>query len=86
LKRGQDEIRSNYISYDTRTEQFKAEGRPDAADAPPDSGPGARVRGVFQPKDEEGDGKGKDAKPAPGPKPAPLSLKPSGQVAPKAAK
>jgi lipopolysaccharide export system protein LptA len=53
LKRGQDEIRSNYISYNSATEVFKAEGRagasaPDAAPAAAD----ARVRGVFQPKSE----------------------------------
>jgi len=92
LKRGTDEIRSNYISYNTRSEQFRAEGRPDAAGAPANSGPGARVRGIFQPKSEEKEGKGKDkdgkatepAKPAG--KPAPLSLKRSGELAPKAAK
>jgi lipopolysaccharide export system protein LptA len=54
LKRGQDEIRSNYISYNTETEFFKAEGRPDAASAPAETSPGARVRGVFQPKAGEG--------------------------------
>jgi lipopolysaccharide export system protein LptA len=86
LKRGQDEIRSNYISYNTRTELFRAEGRPDSPSAPPDAGPGARVRGVFQPKGEAAgnDAKGEDkASPA---KPAPLPLKPSGQLAPKASK
>lgn len=59
LKRGLDEIRSNYISYNTRTELFRAEGRPDAPATPQDTGPGARVRGVFQPK---GEGKDADAK------------------------
>ena len=54
LRRGADEIRSNYIYYNAKTEQFRAEGRPDAAAAPPDAGPGARVRGVFQPKAGEG--------------------------------
>jgi len=49
LKKGQDEIRSNYVSYNAKTEVFKAEGRPDAPAAV--EGPGARVRGVFQPKD-----------------------------------
>ena len=29
LKRGADEIRSNYISYNAKTELFTAEGRPD---------------------------------------------------------
>lgn len=95
LRRGQDEIRSNYISYNTRTELFRAEGRPDSAAAPADTGPGARVRGVFQPKDEGKDKDAKDKQPAkgekaadaqPAVKPSPLSLKPSGEMAPKAAK
>jgi lipopolysaccharide export system protein LptA len=95
LKRGQDEIRSNYISYNTRTELFRAEGRPDAPTVPADGGPGARVRGVFQPKSEPGKDDAKDgAKPGAkppadakaAPKPAPLPLKPSGELAPKAAK
>jgi lipopolysaccharide export system protein LptA len=84
LKRGQDEIRSNYISYNTRTELFRAEGRPDAPGAPADAAPGARVRGVFQPKSEEGKDEAKApekpaAKPAPQ-KPQPLPLKPSGEL------
>ncbi len=60
LKRGQDEIRSNYVSYNTATELFKAEGRPGSVPDP--AGPGARVRGQFQPKsDTPLAGKGKDA-------------------------
>jgi lipopolysaccharide export system protein LptA len=56
LRKGTDEIRSNYISYNAETEFFKAEGRPDAR--PPGAGEpplGARVRGIFtpQPKDEK---------------------------------
>ena len=51
LKRGQDEIRSNYISYNAGTEEFKAEGRT-ASKAAPNAGPGARVRGVLQPKSD----------------------------------
>lgn len=54
LRRGADEIRSNYIYYNAKSEQFRAEGRPDAPTAPADSGPGARVRGTFQPKSGEG--------------------------------
>jgi lipopolysaccharide export system protein LptA len=97
LKRGQDEIRSNYISYNTKTELFRAEGRPDSPAAPADGAPGARVRGVFQPKDDGKDkdnakapakagDKAGDAKAATPPKPAPLPLKSSGDMAPKAAK
>lgn len=83
LKRGQDEIRSNYISYNTRSEQFRAEGRPDAAGTPANAGPGARVRGVFQPKGDEKEAAGA-AKPAA--KPAPLPLRKSGELPAKAAK
>ena len=57
LKRGQDEIRSNYVSYNTATEVFKAEGR--AGTVPDPTGPGARVRGMFQPRSESA-GKDKD--------------------------
>ena len=81
LKRGADEIRSNYISYNSATELFKAEGRPSStptAGAPPGD---TRVRGVFQPKSDvlpgKGSGKGADGKSAP-----PLTLTPSGEIAP----
>ena len=60
LKRGQDEIRSNYVSYNTASELFKAEGR--AGSVPDPAGPGTRVRGMFQPKSETPlGGKGKDS-------------------------
>jgi lipopolysaccharide export system protein LptA len=62
LRRNQDEIRSNYISYNTATELAKAEGRGGLVAAPESGGAGARVRGVFQPKsDTPLPGKGKDA-------------------------
>ncbi len=48
LRRGQDEIRSNYISYSVQSELFRAEGR--ASTTPDPEGPGARVRGMFQPQ------------------------------------
>jgi len=56
LRKGTDEIRSNYISYNAETEFFKAEGRPDVRPAGAGEPPlGARVRGIFQPqpKDEK---------------------------------
>ena len=85
LKRGQDEIRSNYISYNTKTELFRAEGRPDAPATPQDAGPGARVRGVFQPKGESKDGDAKnDGKTVD--KPSPLPLKRAGELKAGAAK
>ena len=95
LKRGQDEIRSNYVSYNMASEVFKAEGRTGAVPDP--AGPGARVRGMFQPKSDlplPGRGKdgGKDAPKdaakgtAKGATPAaaepPTTLKPAGELAP----
>ena len=69
LRKGTDEIRSNYISYNAETEFFKAEGRPDTR--PPAEGEpplGARVRGIFQPQPKDQDDKkaaaGKDEKAA----------------------
>jgi lipopolysaccharide export system protein LptA len=95
LKRGQDEIRSNYVSYNVAKELFKAEGRAGTTADP--AGPGARVRGMFQPKsDLAPPGKGKDAPkdagkgaakdPAPAAPEPPLTLKPTGELAPPAAK
>jgi lipopolysaccharide export system protein LptA len=61
LKKTGDEIRSNYITYSAATEKFTAEGRPDAKPPGPGDAPlGARVRGTFQPKNDE-----KAEKPAP---------------------
>jgi len=50
LKQGTDEVRSNYISYNSSTGLFRAEGRPNAPGVT--EGPGERVRGTFQPKSE----------------------------------
>jgi lipopolysaccharide export system protein LptA len=81
LRRGQDEIRSNYISYNSTTEQFKAEGRVASQGAPAES-PGARVRGVFQPKsDALPKGPGEKAKSeAPADADAAPALKPAGEM------
>jgi lipopolysaccharide export system protein LptA len=85
LKQGTDEIRSNYISYNNATGQFKAEGRPDEPSAK--DGPGSRVRGVFQPRGDSPPGaKGPNAAKsgkAEAPPPAPLKLQPDPKVAPK---
>jgi lipopolysaccharide export system protein LptA len=92
LRKGTDEIRSNYISYNAETEFFKAEGRPDSRPAPAGEPPlGARVRGVFQPqpKDANKDDKaGKDGKaPVAPPKPnPPAPLKPDGALSTEPAK
>jgi len=88
LRKGTDEIRSNYISYNAETEFFKAEGRPDTRPAAAGEAPlGARVRGVFQPqpKDEKAGNNSKapvtPAKPNP-----PAPLKPDGALATEPAK
>jgi lipopolysaccharide export system protein LptA len=83
LRKGTDEIRSNYISYNAETEFFRAEGRPDSRPAVTgEPALGARVRGVFQPQAKD-DKAGKDAKaPAAPAKPdPPAPLKPDGALA-----
>jgi lipopolysaccharide export system protein LptA len=92
LRRGHDEIRSNYVSYNAATEVFKAEGRP--ASTPDPEGPGARVRGVFQPKSETPlPGKGRESGKAPAKGTAdspaaapPAALKSAGELGTPAAK
>jgi lipopolysaccharide export system protein LptA len=102
LRRGTDEIRSNYITYNAQTELFKAETRPGSPGAPPEAAAAARVRGVFQPKSEGSAKGGKDEAKAPAPASAPatapapasapakdtapLPLKPAGELAPVPAK
>jgi lipopolysaccharide export system protein LptA len=63
LKRGEDEVRGNYISYDAKAEFFQVTGGPKSA-AP--GSEGGRVRAVIQPKPKE--------KPPAAP---PVNLKPS---------
>jgi len=82
LKRGTDEIRSNYISYNSASELFKAEGRPSSTPIAGELGRNDRVRGTFQPK--ENPPAGKAAPPAKSS--TPLSLTPSGELAPSKAK
>lgn len=85
LKRGDDEIRSNFISYNAATEIFKAEGRPSSSPATAgDVGRGDRVRGIFQPKNDATPGKPGPAKGPEGKSAAPLALKPAGELAPTA--
>ena len=80
LKRGTDEIRSNYITYNSKTELFKAEGRPATTPIPGEAGRNHRVRGVFQPKEGGPAVPGKTPPPKSAP---PVSLTPSGEIAPK---
>jgi lipopolysaccharide transport protein LptA len=46
LKRGQDEITSNYIQYNSRTEVFQASSQKEPASGTE----GPRVKAVLQPK------------------------------------
>jgi lipopolysaccharide export system protein LptA len=90
LKKGSDQIRSNYISYDAATEVFKAEGRPDSGAVATGEVPlGARVRGVFQPESKDKDGKSAKGATAPpaaaSPNPA-LPLKTDEKIGPPAGK
>ena len=65
LKRGQDEVRGNYISYDSNTEFFQVEGATKSAAAKPGD---TRVRVIMQPKP-------KNTAPSP-----PVALKPEAGV------
>ncbi|HSQ03804.1 MAG TPA: lipopolysaccharide transport periplasmic protein LptA [Burkholderiales bacterium] len=68
MRRSQDEVRGNYISYDGNTDFFEViGGGTKAASA---NNPGGRVRAVMQPKPK-----------APPPPQPPVSLKPSQDVA-----
>jgi len=62
LKRGQDEVRGSYISYDVNSEFFQVDGGTKSASAKPGDG---RVKVVIQPKPREA--------PPPG---APVPLRP----------
>ncbi len=68
VKRGQDEIRGNFISYNAKTEFYEVLGGPKTGAAKGSTG---RVRAVIQPRPK--------TKPAPNP---PLGLKPSAGVTP----
>jgi lipopolysaccharide export system protein LptA len=50
MKRGPDEVRGNYISYDVATEFFQVTGGTKSAAAKPGDG---RVRAILQPKPKE---------------------------------
>jgi lipopolysaccharide export system protein LptA len=68
MKRGQDEVRGNYISYDARSEFFRVTGSGEKAAG---SGkPEGRVRAVLQPKPKESP-----------PASAPVNLKPAADIA-----
>jgi len=66
VSRDKDEVRGNYISYDTRTEVFRVQGGKQFTATP---GRDDRVRAVIQPKSKAGTeprGAAPDSGPAPG--------------------
>ena len=67
MKRGEDEVRGNYISYDAATEFFQVTGGGAKAATP--NNPDGRVRAVLQPKPK--------ARPQAAP---PVSLQPADQI------
>ena len=67
MKRGQDEVRGNYISYDAVSEFFQVIGG--GTKAATAGNPQGRVRAILQPKPKD--------KPAPG---APVTLTPSDKL------
>lgn len=70
VARDNDEVRGNYISYDTRAQVFRVQGGKEYAGAP---GRDGRVRAVIQPRGKAASG----GKPA-----APLQLAPSAGIGP----
>ena len=68
MKRGEDEVRGNYISYDSQTEFYQVIGGGTKASTA--NNPDGRVRAIMQPKPKE--------KPAAAP---PLKIKPSDTIA-----
>ena len=93
LKKGSDQIRSNYISYDAETESFKAEGRPDSTTAVRGRSAARRAGSRRIPAGIEGSqgrqerqGRGR-APPATTSKPnPPLPLKPDDKIGPSVGK
>lgn len=67
MKRGEDEVRGNYISYDSQTEFYQVIGG--GAKAATTNNPDGRVRVILQPKGKEQPGSS-----------APVTLKPSSSV------
>ena len=66
VRRDKDEVRGNYISYDTRAEIYRVQGSKELPASP--GGRDGRVRAVIQPKKKD--------EPSPRPE-APLDLKPA---------
>ena len=74
LKKSNDDVRGNYISYDAATEFFRVIGGGKQAATP--GNPEGRVRAVIQPKNKD-----KPAAAAPAAAAPPLTLKPASDLA-----
>jgi lipopolysaccharide export system protein LptA len=66
LRRDKDEIRASYISYNTETEAYRAEGQRGGDAKAPETE--SRVRGVFQPRPKDAKAESTRLQPAPAPK------------------
>ena len=71
VKRGQDEVRGNYITYDGQGESYRVVGGREGAS---ESNPGGRVRAMIQPKRRS------TSSPAAGSEDSSLPLKPTPNV------
>jgi lipopolysaccharide export system protein LptA len=83
VKRGPDEVRGNYIAYNSKTEFFQVIGK-GASDI---SSGSSRAHAVIQPKSKESPQNGSpvlapapNPVPVPAPVPAPVPVKPSGMT------
>lgn len=75
MKRGEDEVHGEHISYSSKTEIFQVNGtsdkQMDASGKPVDAPGKGRVRAIIQPKNRNA---------VPGPAAEPLSIKPAGAL------
>lgn len=75
MKRGEDEVRGEHITYSSRTEIFQVNGMPgkqtDASGKPVDAQDKGRVRAIIQPRNRNA---------VTGPAAEPLSIKPAGAL------
>ncbi len=55
LKSGLDEVRGQYVAFDSKTETYLVTSGPGGATATPQAGKDTRVRAVIQPKKRDGD-------------------------------
>jgi len=74
VRKGADEVKGDYISYDAATEFYQVISGPSVAST---TNPKGRVRAVIQPPKRTGDKTATDKPASPAPAPPPVSLKSS---------